>query len=226
MMAWFKKRAAAIFLLLSVIVLFYLSTLITPAQVESITNKTGWFGPLLVGLFLLLTQVLAPMSGTPVMIVGFKFYGYPYTMALLYGSCLISAVLNFWIGRLYGRTLIKKLVGEQTLRKIDELSQINEKALLISSRIFGYSFFDLISYAVGLTRIGFKKYFAYTAFLTLIPFAAQYFLFSGLDFNSLRGMLIYFVSMAAAGAVFARVLYTVYFRSKTPPNASDKSLRI
>jgi uncharacterized membrane protein YdjX (TVP38/TMEM64 family) len=153
------------------------------------------------------------------MIVGIKLYGYPYAMALLYGSCLLSAVLNFWIARLYGRTLVKKLVGQKSIEKIDELSQVNERALLISSRILGYSFFDLISYAVGLTGIDFKKYFAYTAFLTVIPFAIQYLLFSNLDFNSLRGMLIYFVSIAAAGAFFARVLYRVYFARDTPPPA-------
>jgi uncharacterized membrane protein YdjX (TVP38/TMEM64 family) len=156
------------------------------------------------------------------MIVGIKLYGYPQAMGLLYGSCLLSAALNFWIARLYGRNLVEKLVGEKSLRRIDELSQINERTLLISSRILGYSFFDLISYAVGLTTISFKRYFAYTAFLTLIPFAVQYFLFSRLDFNSLKGMLIYFISIAAAGALFARVLYKAYF-GKKPQSRAPKS---
>lgn len=228
MIVWMKRRVPIIFLSLAIISLFFLSTLITPAQVESITSTAGWFGPLLIGLFLLLTQVFAPLSGTPVMIVGIKLYGYPQTMALLYGSCLVSAILNFWIARRYGRNLVKKLVGEKALKSIDELSQLNERVLLISSRIFGYSFFDLISYAMGLTKISFKKYFVYTASLTLIPFIVQYFLFSGIDFNSLRGMLIYFVSIAAAGAVFARILYNVYFGGKTPPmvlQSQDEKLK-
>jgi len=223
MITWIKRRTPIIFLSLTIISLFCLSTLITPTQIEDITTTAGWVGPVLVGLFLMLTQVLAPLSGTPVMIVGIKLYGYPQAMALLYGSCLLSATLNFWIARLYGRTLVKKLVGEKTLRRIDELSQINERTLLISSRILGYSFFDLISYAVGLTTISFKKYFSYTAFLTLIPFAIQYFLFSRLNFNSLKDMLIYFVSIATAGAIFARILYKTYFGSK-PRLRASKSL--
>ena len=146
-------------------------------------------------------------------------------MALLYGSCLVSAIVNFWLARIYGRNLVSKLVGEKTLIRIDELSQLNEKALLVSSRILGYSFFDLISYAVGLTTISFKKYFAYTAVLTLIPFSAQYFLFSKLDFNSLQGMVIYIVSITVAAAVFARILYKTYFgrTGQVQPSHTEKS---
>jgi uncharacterized membrane protein YdjX (TVP38/TMEM64 family) len=223
MIAWIKRRTPVIFLSFTIIGLFCLSTLMTPTQIEAITTTAGRFGPLLVGLFIVLTQVFAPLSGTPVMIVGIKLYGYPQAMGLLYGSCLLSATLNFWIARLYGRTLVKKLVGEKALLRIDELSQINERTLLISARILGYSFFDLISYAVGLTTISFKKYFLYTALLTLIPFSVQYFLFSRLNFNNLRDTLIYFVSITAAGAIFARILYKTYFGDK-PQFRESKSL--
>lgn len=198
---------------LALLGLFCLSTLVTPSQVESITSAAGKGGPLLIGLLLLLTQIFAPLSGTPVMIVGIKLYGYAYAMVLLYASCLVSCVVNFWIARLYGRSLLVKVVGSKTLGTIDELSMLNERTLLISFRIFGYSFFDIVSYAIGLTAIGFKKYFAYTVLLTLIPFTAQYFLFSQLNFNSFWGMLTYVVSIVAAGSVFAGVLYKVYIRS-------------
>jgi uncharacterized membrane protein YdjX (TVP38/TMEM64 family) len=222
--AWTRTPLPALFLLLGIVGLFLLSTLITPARIESITTTVGWFGPLLLGLLILLTQVIAPMSGTPVMIVGIKLYGYGHAMALLYLSCLLSAILNFWISRLYGRKLVRRLVGEKTLKEIDQLSHLDERKLLISSRIFGYSFFDLVSYGVGLTTIGFKKYFVYTAFLTLIPFALQYFAFSGLDFNSFRGLLIYFISTLVAGAVLARILYKTYRKRSQALELEPQSL--
>lgn len=206
------QRAPLVFLFLSIIVLFCLSTLLKPAHIEAITREAGWFGRPIVGLILLLTQVFAPLSGTPVMLAGIKLYGYPQAMGLLYASCMLSSVINFWIARRYGRTIVRRLVGRNALQKIDELSGLNERALLISARVLGYSFFDLISYAVGLTPIAFGKYFAYTAFLTLIPFTVQYFAFARLDFGSLRGMVIYFVSIAGAGAIFGRILFGIYFR--------------
>lgn len=214
MLDWRRVLGSLVLLVFLLSGAFVLSTLVTPAQVESVTRGAGQWGPIMLGILLLATQVFAPLSGTPVMIVGIKLYGYPSAMGILYSSCLVSSILNFWIARLYGRNLLMKIVGGKTVRTIDELSQLNERALLISFRIFGYSFFDLVSYAVGLTTINFKKYFLYTAFLTIIPFAIQYFLFSRLDFNSFRGMLIYIMSIAAAAFVCAGLLYKVYINGK------------
>jgi len=214
------KRAPAILISFFVIGLFYLSTLITPAQVEAVTDRAGLSGPFLVAFFILLTQVFAPLSGTPGVFVGIKLYGYANTLILLYAVSLLSAVINFWIARVYGRGIVRRLVGDATLKDIDELSQINERILLITSRVFGYYFFDIISYAVGLTKIRFKKYFLYTAVFTLIPVTAQYLLFSRLDFTGLRGMLIYFLSMAATGLIFTKIFYKAYVRKKTPPSAN------
>jgi uncharacterized membrane protein YdjX (TVP38/TMEM64 family) len=209
MFQWRRVLGPLILLALVVSVAFVLSNLITPAHVESVTRGAGQLGPFMLGVLLLATQVFAPLSGTPLMLVGIKLYGYPTAMGILYASFLVSSVLNFWIARLYGRNLLIKVVGRKTVGTIDELSQLNERTLLISFRIFGYSFFDVISYALGLTTIEFKKYFFYTALLTSIPFAAQYFLFSRIDFNSFRGMLIYIVSIAAAGSICAALLYKV-----------------
>lgn len=211
------KHAPVVLLSIIVAGLFYLSTLITPAQVEAVTGRAGWFGPVLVALFILLTQVFAPLSGTPGVFVGIKLYGYANTLALLYAVSMLSSVINFWIARAYGRGIVRRFVGDKTLKDIDELSQVNERVLLLTSRIFGYYFFDIISYAVGLTKIRFKKYFLYTAVFTLIPVTAQYILFSRLDFGGLRGMLIYFLSMAATGAVFTKIFYGAYVRKKSPP---------
>ena len=155
---------------------------------------------------------LAKRSEALLQVLALLVLGHTGQHVLNGASCMLSAILNFWIARRYGRTIVKRLVGSDALQKIDELSGLNERPLLISARVLGYLFFDLISYAVGLTPIGFKKYFTYTAFLTLIPFTVQYFAFASIDFSSLRGMVIYFVSIAAAGAIFGRILFSIYFR--------------
>jgi uncharacterized membrane protein YdjX (TVP38/TMEM64 family) len=204
--------------------LFYASTLVDASDVEAITNKAGWFGPILIALFILATQVFAPLSGTPGIFVGIKLYGFANTLILFYFTSLLSATINFWLARKYGRKIVAKFVGEKTLNEIDELSKVNERVLLITSRIFGYYFFDIISYAVGLTKIKFMKYFIYTALLTLIPTIAQYFIFSHLDFNSFGGMLIYFGSIAATGAIFTRFFYKVYVRRKDRPANEERRL--
>ena len=221
-MASHYLRASLIIMLAVFLAIVALSNMIPPTQVESLARTIGKGGPLLIALFLFLTQVFAPLSGTPVMIVSIRIYGYPTAMAILYGTCLLSSIVNFWIARLYGRTLLVKLVGANSLRTIDELSMLREDVLLISFRILGYSFFDLVSYAVGLTLIDFKKYFAYTAVLTLIPFFVQYTVFSRLNFDSTSGMLIYVLAIVISATVFAAILRNIYLSKSTKRDDQGK----
>ena len=99
---------------------------------------------------------------------------------------------------------------------------LREDVLLISFRILGYSFFDLVSYAVGLTLIDFKKYFAYTAVLTLIPFFVQYTVFSRLNFDSTSGMLIYVLAIVISATVFAAILRNIYLSKSTKRDDQGK----
>lgn len=206
--------AIAVVFVVTMVLAFYASSQVPTQQIESFTKAIGWFGPLAVVFLLVVTQVFAPLSGTPIMIVGIRLYGYPGAMGLLYCSFLVSAAINFWLARLYGRKLVRKFVGESTLEKIDELARISEQKLLIASRILGFSFFDFVSYAVGLTKINFKKYFVYTTVFTPIPLASYYVLFSRIDFNSVEGLLLYVGSILIIGAVCARIFFKAAKRSR------------
>jgi len=222
-MASTHVKATLFILLAFFLAAITMSNMMLPTQVESFTRGIGKGGPLLIAMFLFLTQVFAPLSGTPVMIISIKLYGYPTAMAILYGTCLLSSIVNFWIARVYGRTLLVKLVGDRSLKTIDELSGLREEALLIAFRILGYSFFDLVSYAVGLTLIDFKKYFAYTAVLTLIPFFVQYIVFARLNFDSTSGMLTYIAGIVIGATVFAAVLRRIYLSTGTSSDNQGKN---
>src|SRR5260221_236835 len=101
---------AAIFVV-TMLLAFYASSQVPTQQIESFTKAIGWCGPLAVVFLLIVTQVFAPLSGTPIMIVGIRLYGYAGAMGLLYCSFLVSGTLNFWIARLYGRRLVRRFVG-------------------------------------------------------------------------------------------------------------------
>jgi uncharacterized membrane protein YdjX (TVP38/TMEM64 family) len=127
---------------------------------------------------------------------------------------MVSAAVNFFIARRYGRQAVLRFVGPKTLDEIDQLSRAEETTLLILARIFGYYFFDVVSYAVGLTRIGFRKYIVYTASFSLIPFGIQYCAFHNLNFNSFGGMAVYYVSVVGTGVLFSAYFFRVYLRQR------------
>lgn len=209
-----NKNIVSVFLILIFVSALYVSIYIDENMVEIITQKAGVSGPILIVLFILLTQILAPLSGAPMIFVGIKLYGYTNAMIIFYFSSMISANINFFIARIYGRNVVRKLVGEKTLQEIDEISQNEENTLLIILRIFGYYFFDIISYAVGFTSIKYKKYMVYTAIISLIPMSVQYFAFRELNFNSITGIAIYYGSLVVTSILFTHYFYGRYVKGR------------
>jgi uncharacterized membrane protein YdjX (TVP38/TMEM64 family) len=72
---------------------------------------------------------------------------------------LVGSVLAFYISRIGGRPIVKKLIGDISMDDIDRwINKRGWKAILIT-RLVPIVPFDLISYGSGLTSIDFKKYF-------------------------------------------------------------------
>lgn len=199
----YKKIAKQVFLAMCLVTLIYLLSTVDKTSLENIAFRLGWLGPVFIVLILVCTQVFAPLSGSAFYFVGIRLYGYETILVLFYVASMISATICFFIARKWGRKIVTKLVGKDTMNQIDEIASIHERPLLIIGRTLGYYFFDFISYALGLTKIPFKKYFVYTAVLTLIPSSIFYFAFKNLNFDSFQNSIIYYSSIAVTGVVFA-----------------------
>ena len=190
---------------IALLVFLYLISSIDNETLEKITTELGWWGMLFFVFIILCTYIFVPLSGTAFYFVGIKLYGYGTALILLYIVAIISSVISFYIARRWGRKIVRKLVGEKMMNHIDNVTESHENLLLITGRTLGFFFFDFISYALGLTKISFKKYFTYTVLLTLIPAGLQYLVFKSIDFHSFKGLMIYYVSIAFTGLIFAYI---------------------
>jgi uncharacterized membrane protein YdjX (TVP38/TMEM64 family) len=202
---------------LAVVAFLWGSTLIPQERVEGVATRLGMWGFVPIGLFILFTQVFAPFSGSPGIFIAIKLYGFTVAMTLFYGVSMLSATINFYIGRRFGRTAVLRFVGEDSMQRIDSIAEAESVRMLILARIFGYYFFDFISYAMGLTSISFVRYLAYTALFTLFPIALQTVLFRRLDFNSLGGISIYYGSLVIVTFIFGRVFVQVFRKPQPHP---------
>lgn len=191
----------------------YGSTLIDEGTVHQVTARAGMWGPVVISAFILFTQVCAPLSGSLGLFIGIKLYGYGNAMTLFYTVSMISATINFFLSRVCGRAVVRRLVGASGLNQIDDLSQAEERTILAMARLLGYYFFDFISYAAGFSQMPYRTYMAYTAALTLVPFGVQYFLFRNLDFNSPTGVFLYYGSVFATGIIFSQVFYKLFVKA-------------
>ncbi|MAG44783.1 hypothetical protein CL633_02735 [bacterium] len=212
-----KKQAIKIIkILLAILVLYFVlawtSSLISLDKLENFAQSLGVFGPLIIVLYIIFSHVLAPLVGTPAIVLGVLMFGVFETVFYLYLANMISAIINFYISRKFGRKLVLRFVGKRSMAKIDEFINLFGTKLLIVSRVLGFSVSELISYAAGLTKISFKKYFVITLIFTLMPCIVFGFLFKDIDITSKFNIFLWFGAIILTGIVFT--IYVKMFLRK------------
>lgn len=160
----FLQNSRPLFILLLVIVVINLIAISIPREaIETLIRTGGIFTPLIFIILVWLTYIFAPISGTPVMAIGYFLFG---ADVIIYNFFAImgAAVTNFWIARKWGVNVVVKLVGKDSFKRFESFTTEHGLIKLLMARFFLLGFHDFISYAYGLTKINFWSYF----FVTLI----------------------------------------------------------
>ncbi|MBU1016766.1 MAG: VTT domain-containing protein [Patescibacteria group bacterium] len=167
-----NKKKIVVYLVIAFLTLsaggFSLSKTVSSPVVKDFVENVGMFGPLIIVLGIVFGGVYAPMSHLPFTMISLAFYGYWKTFILFFiGNFVLAPSLNFFIARKWGRSFVKKLAGEKTLNKIDNLALTIGWEALIPIRLFGGVLFDAVSYASGLTKVPFRIYILITILCSL-----------------------------------------------------------
>lgn len=151
-----KHLFVFIFILLSGGI-YFIGKSIPEETIRTTVQSTGIFAPLILSLFMLLTYIIAPISNAPFLYTGFYLYGKD-VLFFAYGTAFIASIINFWIARIWGRSLVEKLAGKSILEKVDKLTVNYGLPTLFVTRLFLGGEHDVISYTAGLTSIKFYPY--------------------------------------------------------------------
>ena len=119
--------------------------------------EAGVLGPLLFMGLMLSAYVAAPMGNAPLLFAGFYAFG---RAVVLYATlaALAASVVNFWLARKLGRSIVRRIAGDDKLGKLDRLATIHGLSSLILMRVLLGSMNEVISYAAGLTAMPFSVY--------------------------------------------------------------------
>lgn len=169
---------------------------------QSYVQEAGVWGYAVVVGYTVLSHVVAPIAGSPGVALGVAVYGINLGSWLLYLGSMISANINFYIARRWGREWVKKLVGVEAMEQVDEFAMTEGRVALFWTRIFGFSLFDFVSYAAGLTSITYRDYMIATAVGGLIPNLIMQYVFRNTDFGSEEGVLIWGGSILLVALLF------------------------
>lgn len=129
------------------------------ATLRSQVERMGVWAP--VGLFALrFSSVVIPaLPGTAYSILAGGLLGFQQGLAVVCLSDLLSCTLSFWLSRQYGRSLVKRLVGERFMDRVDSFSQRHlERNFFLMTAFLMTGFFDFVAYGAGLARVPWRKF--------------------------------------------------------------------
>ena len=171
-----KTYLPIFFIVITFVILLIIGSIVPKESIRNIIEKAGPWGIVLLIFCLWVTNVVAPLSGSPFLFAGFYSYG---QMSVVYAfiAAVIASITNFWIAKVWGRKIVTKLAGEENLDKLDNLTKDYGLQTLFIFRLFMKEFHDAISYAFGLTNLTFKSYFIVST-LGMIPATIIWYLIS------------------------------------------------
>lgn len=131
-----------------------------------------------------------------------SFHGFVYSLT----GALLGGCLAFFISRLLGRDIVKKLIGEH-YEFIEDLPEKNLAITIFVLRLLPFLSFDVISYGAGLTKIKFRRFFL----ATLLGMMPGTFLFAYMGETLMVGE---WISWILTAVVLAAMLAIPYFTQK------------
>ena len=164
---WFK-----IVLLVIPVLLYYL----VPAFQEIIQNAVkvlsrvdvdaareyilsfGIWAPVVSFFLMVFQSVAAPLPAFVITFANAGLFGWVKGAALSWSSAMVGAILCFAIARLYGRSVVEKFTTRRALKEVDIFFEKYGKWAVLIARLLPFVSFDIVSYAAGLTAMGWWEF--------------------------------------------------------------------
>ena len=175
-----KQSRAGKIVLLAVILAALAAYLAVPAVRRSVNSlidmfRTGDFeamrsfiakyGPwaMAVSFLLMVFQsIAAPLPAFFITLTNANLFGWWQGAILSWTSAMAGAAVCFYIARILGRDVVVKLCTAHALEQIDGFFEKYGRKSILVARLLPFISFDLVSYAAGLTSMGFWEFFIAT----------------------------------------------------------------
>ena len=113
-------------------------------------------------LLMILQSVIAPWPAFLITFANANLFGWWQGAILSWSSAMAGAAVCFYIARILGRDVVEKLTSKTGLKQIDDFFDKYGKHSILIARLLPFISFDIVSYAAGLTSMGFWGFFIAT----------------------------------------------------------------
>lgn len=116
-----------------------------------------------VSFFLMVFQsIAAPLPAFIITLANANLFGWWKGAILSWSSAMAGAAVCFCIARILGRDMAERLAGRTGLQSVDDFFRRYGTHSILIARLLPFISFDLVSYAAGLTSMGFWPFFIAT----------------------------------------------------------------
>jgi uncharacterized membrane protein YdjX (TVP38/TMEM64 family) len=182
-------------------------------SVRSYVLSFGILAPIVSFFLMVLQSIIAPLPAFIITFANAGIFGWIKGAILSWSSAMAGAVLCFYIARFLGRDAVEKLTSKTAIEKVDEFFKNYGKYAILIARLLPFISFDIVSYAAGLTSMGFWPFFIATG-LGQLPATIIY--------SYIGGMLTGTVKTLVIGLLFLFAVTTLAFLLKKMWNDKHK----
>ncbi len=123
----------------------------------------GAWAPVVAALLMIFQALVAPLPAFVLTFANGLAFGTFWGGILSLGSATLAAAISFWLARALGRGPVEALVGKAGLESSDRWFERWGVYAVLITRLVPILSFDVISFAAGLTRMGFWGFLIATA---------------------------------------------------------------
>jgi uncharacterized membrane protein YdjX (TVP38/TMEM64 family) len=118
----------------------------------------GIWAPVVSFFLMVFQSVAAPLPAFVITFANAGLFGWVKGAALSWSSAMVGAILCFAIARLYGRFVVEKFTTRRALKEVDVFFEKYGKWAVLIARLLPFISFDIVSYAAGLTAMGWWEF--------------------------------------------------------------------
>lgn len=139
--------------------------LLSSMDVNRVVEYIRSFGPWAAAIsfcLMILQSIAAPIPAFLLTFANAVIFGWWQGAILSWTSAMAGAAVCFWIAHLLGRDVVEKLASRTALSSVDVFFERYGNHTILICRLLPFVSFDLVSYAAGLTGMGFWGFFLAT----------------------------------------------------------------
>lgn len=142
--------------------LYRLFSSMSVITVGAYIRSFGIYAMLVSFLLMVFQSVAAPLPAFLITFANAAIFGWWQGAILSWSSAMAGAAVCFFIARILGRDAVEKLTSKFAMSSVDIFFEKYGKKTILICRLLPFVSFDFISYAAGLTAMGFWGFFIAT----------------------------------------------------------------